>query len=222
MRERITNAYAARRDPAPEEMSAGDRYIHRRRYEEVRQLLSTKGLLPLSGARILEVGCGDGRVLEGLARLGGEERLMAGVDLLPERLALARERLPEADLRLELATNIPWPDGSFDLVVQFTMLSSITEAHERRRAASEMARVLKPGGSILWYDFIWNPLNRDTRGVTLRELRSLFPGADLSARRITLLPPLACLLAPLSTSACGALQALPTLRTHYLALVRPQ
>ena len=80
--------------------------------------------------------------------------------------------------------------------------------------------MLKPGGAIVSYDFIWNPLNRRTRGLGISELRRLFPGATIEARRLTLVPPLARLVAPLSTTLAGALESVPVLRTHYLALVR--
>lgn len=201
-------------------MGAGDRFIHEHRDEAVAELVVDAGLQPLGERRLLEVGCGDGRVLSLFESLGGEQERMAGIDLLPEKINRAAAKLPRAELREGNAANLPWADESFDIVLQFTMLSSVLDGDERRRCCEEMRRVLKPGGAIVSYDFIWNPLNRRTRGLGISELRRLFPGATIEARRLTLVPPLARLVAPLSTTLAGALESVPVLRTHYLALVR--
>ncbi|MPZ22588.1 MAG: methyltransferase domain-containing protein [Dehalococcoidia bacterium] len=218
---RIRGVYAARHDPAVDSLGAGDRFIHEQRDAALASLLQDEGLAPLDSKRILEVGCGDGRVLGTLRQLGALEDGMAGIDLLDERVATASRCLPGADLRVGAAFALPWPDAYFDMVVQFTMVSSLLEAAERRATCNEMARVLAPGGAILWYDFIWNPLNRETHGVTLGELRTLFPRARVEAQRLTLLPPLARVVAPLSSRVCRLLEQVPLLRTHYLAVVRP-
>jgi hypothetical protein len=73
---------------------------------------------------------------------------------------------------------------------------------------------------VLWYDFIWNPLNRATHGVGRAELGRLFPGFAADLERATLAPPLARLVAPRSERAARALAALPWLRGHYLGLLR--
>jgi ubiquinone/menaquinone biosynthesis C-methylase UbiE len=221
--ERIRTVYAARSDPEREQLGAGDRFIHEERDRAVAELLAESGLLPLGGRRVLEVGCGDGRVLALFRELGADEQLMAGIDLLPDRLARAAVELPRADLRVGSATELPWHDREFDIVLQFTMLSSVIEPDERRRCCKEMRRLLKPvkpGGAIMSYDFVWNPLNRDTRGVTRGELAELFPDARISGRRLTLIPPLARAVAPISTRVAEGLAKVPALRSHYLALLR--
>src|SRR5438045_7908800 len=86
-------------------------------------LLREEGALPLDGRRILDAGCGDGNVLLELERYGGERRFLAGIDLLPERVERARTLLPSADIREADAQAIPFPDGAFDLVLAFTLLS---------------------------------------------------------------------------------------------------
>ena len=116
---------------------------------------------------------------------------------------------------------LPWDDASFDLVLQSMMFSSILDPSVRAAAASEMARVLRPGGLVLWYDFFTdNPRNPNVRGVGRRELRELFPGFELRWRRVTLAPPLIRLLAPRARPLAAALQALKLLDTHALALLR--
>ena len=84
-----------------------------------------------------------------------------------------------------------------------------------------MLRVLKSGGSILWYDFfLSNPRNPDVQGIGRNEIFRLFPGCEVISRRLTLAPPLARFLAPRSWPLCSFLARLRFLDTHYLALIR--
>jgi hypothetical protein len=62
--------------------------------------------------------------------------------------------------------------------------------------------------------------NANTRPVGPAELRWLFPGARMRLTAVTLLPPLARRLGPLTASAYGPLHAVRPLRSHYLAEIR--
>lgn len=192
-----------------------------------RQLLGDVGLLPLAGRRILEIGCGRGGWLPDLAGWGAAVTDLAGIDLDGERIEAARRGLcgsagDAADLREGDARALPWPDGAFDLVVQSTVFSSLLEDHDREQVASEMRRVLAPGGAVLWYDFTYdNPSNPSVRKVTRAEVRRLFPGWSIDARRVTLAPPIARRLVPWGRPLATALQAMRLLNTHLLAILRP-
>jgi ubiquinone/menaquinone biosynthesis C-methylase UbiE len=114
-------------------------------------------LLDISaGERVLDVGCGSGAVTRDLARRVGERGLAVGLDPSPELLAVARELAEEAGLRdrVELregnALRLPFPDGSFDVVVCATVLSHVPEGEA---AIPELARVLRPGGRLGVFDF---------------------------------------------------------------------
>ena len=124
------------------------------------------------------------------------------------------------DLRCGSATQLPWPDRSFDLVCQHTMFTSILDRGMREQAAAEMTRVLREGGGILWYDFAYdNPRNPDVRGVAKREIQILFPQLAIHLQRVTLAPPIARRLPrPLLPMLHPLLGAIPFLRTHYLGL----
>ena len=77
------------------------------------------------------------------------------------------------------------------------MLSSILDDGVRHAIASEMLRVLRPGGAVLWYDIrVDNPDNPDVRRVARDEIEALFPGCRVALTRATLAPPLTRLLAP--------------------------
>ena len=86
--------------------------------------------------------------------------------------------------------------------------------------AREMLRVLRPRGLILWYDFWLNPTNPQTRGIRPAEIRQLFPGCRYRFRRITLAPPLARRILPLSWTLAMVLEKAKLFNTHYLVIIR--
>ena len=95
------------------------------------------------GQAVLDVGCGVGAFL----RIVTERNARAyGVDASEALLALARERLPEADLRVGDMEAIPYDDGTFDLVTGF---SSFFFANDIVAAIREAGRVAKPGAPVV-------------------------------------------------------------------------
>jgi len=185
-------------------------------------LLAGAGIEPLSELDVLEVGCGEGRVLLDLLRWGAAPARLSGCDLIPARLGAAVRLLPAA-ARLAVADGgaLPYPTACFDLVLQFTMLTSVLDDSLRQRITAEMWRVLRPGGAILSYDFRFRrPDNPAVRAIHPRELRALLPQGTFQARRVTLAPPIARRLARRSWLACELLGLLPWLRTHDLILIR--
>lgn len=189
----------------------------------VLRLLGSRGLLPLKGQRILEVGCGTGHWLRELIKWGADPALVTGIDLLPERLVVARARSPASIVLVSASADaLPVRDRSADLVIQATLFSSILEARMRQRAAAELLRTVRPGGYILWYDFfVRRPGNRDVVAISRAEIRTLFPRCPVSLRRATLAPPLCRLLAARAELACSVLERIPVLRFHYLGLIGP-
>lgn len=197
-------------------------FIYQSRERAVLSLLGREDLLPLTGRRVLDVGCGNGAALADLERLGAGRADLHGVDLLEDRVEQARERLPGADIRVADARALPFEDATFDLVLGFTLLSSVVDPRARGEVAREMKRVSRPGGVILLYDFRLNPTNRDVRPLRPREIPDLFPDCTNTVRSVTLAPPLVRTLVKLPGGwlACTALEMLPFLRTHFVAAVR--
>ena len=99
-----------------------------------------------AGVRILEVGCGRGVALPELHRMLAPSRL-TGLDLDPAALAEARARATRRETPVELVPGdvreLPFPDGAFDLVVDFGTCFHIARPGA---AIREVARVLAPGG----------------------------------------------------------------------------
>jgi SAM-dependent methyltransferase len=191
--------------------------LHERQRAMLR-LFARLGLHDLGTLRAVEVGCGAGGNLLELLRFGFRPEHLAGIELLPERLAHARSVLP-ATLRLAQgdAAEADIEPASQDVVLQFTVFSSLLDDATQAHLAAAMWRWVKPGGGVLWYDFtIGNPRNPDVRGVPLARVRALFPHAAVQAHRVTLAPPLARAVTRVHPGFYGWFDALPILRTHVL------
>ncbi|MBI3666349.1 MAG: methyltransferase domain-containing protein [Acidobacteria bacterium] len=223
--ERIRREYQRRAREIPADFYSLSRpavlFGYTQRIRKTVQALAKAGCYPPATLRICDVGCGAGQWLVDFVNWGAEPRRISAIDLDVQRLGVARERIPGADLREGNATCLPWENDSFDLVLQSTVFTSILDLEMKRAAATEMLRVLKPGGVILWYDFRYNnPRNPNVRGIEAAEIRSLFPGCRVDLRRVTLAPPIARRLAPVSWIGALLLEKIPFLRTHYLGIIR--
>jgi SAM-dependent methyltransferase len=95
------------------------------------------------GDQVLDIGCGVGVFLGLIAGRGAEPH---GLDASEALIALARERLPDADLRVGDMESLPYEDAGFDLVTGFT---SFFFANDIVAALREAARVAKPAASVV-------------------------------------------------------------------------
>lgn len=222
--ERIARAYREL------EATAGSRYDPRNRGNQMvlaerrraeKDLLDRAGWVPLGERRVLDVGCGTGSELAWMLELGASPARLAGVDLLPDRVAAARQAYPQIDFRQGNAEHLDFVDASIDLVMAFTVFSSILDAAMASNVAAEIQRVMRPGGALLWYDFRYdNPANRNVRGVGARRVRELFPKLEGKLHSLTVLPPLVRRLGPLAPVAYQVLAIAPPLRSHLCGLLR--
>ena len=221
---RIQAAYAKRqqRDIRYSWFNPGHLFIIQQRERETLNLLRSHNFADFQKERILEIGCGAGYWIREFIKWGARPEHMAGVDLLPDRIAEARRLCPEAvTLQCGSARELEFPDATFDLVLQSTVFTSILDLGMKRRIASEMLRVVKADGLILWYDYhVNNPWNSDVQGVKKREIYEFFPRCRIDLRRITLAPPITRWLAPRSWLACHVLERLRIFNTHYLVAIQ--
>ncbi len=181
--------------------------------------LVKEGMYPLDGLKVLDVGCGGGVWLLEFAQWNAQE--LFGIDLDEKRIKLARRRLPNSEFYCGDARSLPWKNNAFDLVTQFTMFTSVLNPAVKQALATEMVRVVKPSGAIVWYDFCFdNPSNPNVRGIRQHEISELFAGCRLIGRKVTLAPPIARRLVPFSWPLAVVMEQLPFLCTHYLGLIR--
>src|SRR5437773_631563 len=92
---------------------------------------------------VLDVGCGEGRFCRMLREQGIEA---IGIDPTAALIEEAQRRDPRGEYRPGKAELLQFNDGQFDLVISYLTLIDIADF---RAAIAEMARVLKPGGSLL-------------------------------------------------------------------------
>lgn len=114
------------------------------------RLLGLRMFLPKAGMSILDVGCGTGAYLEFYQRFKCN---LYGIDPSAAMLEIAKTRLGEtAELYLGSATEMPYTDRAFDLVISMLVLHEMD--HPIRLASlGEIERVLKDDGKLLLIDF---------------------------------------------------------------------
>ena len=108
------------------------------------------------GEAVLDVGCGTGTLAIAAKQQVGAAGRVEGIDASPEMLARAAKKARRAGMDVSFteapAQALPFPDASFDVVLTSVMLHHLPRP-ARTQCASEMRRVLKPGGRVLAVDF---------------------------------------------------------------------
>jgi ubiquinone/menaquinone biosynthesis C-methylase UbiE len=101
--------------------------------------------------RVLDVGCGTGYLLRGLAVRVPEARELAGIDAAPAMIETARTMAGDRRIRFATATaeHLPYRDETFDLVISTT---SFDHWSDQRAGLAECFRVLVPGGRLVLID----------------------------------------------------------------------
>jgi SAM-dependent methyltransferase len=146
----------------------------------------------LSDLKIIEIGAGAGGNISFFKRIGIQPKNIFANELIPERVQALRAAHPDIHIIEGDATALDLSlMNQFDIVFQSTVFTSILDDSFKIKLASVMTELMKPGGLLLWYDFIYNnPSNKDVRGVGAEEVRLLFPELDFCFAKITLAPPI--------------------------------
>lgn len=133
--------------------------------------------LPIKkGAKVLDLGCGNGRVYELLKDLDVD---FHGLDLSDELVKIAKKAVPEGHFRQGDLLHTPYKDNEFDLVICTATLHHIPGRDARIQAIKEIYRITKPGGHVLittWY--FWNK-SRYLRGIAKTFFAKLRNKTDL-------------------------------------------
>jgi SAM-dependent methyltransferase len=119
------------------------------------------------GQAVLDVGCGVGAFLRLVAERGARA---FGLDASETLIEYARERLPEADLRVGEMEALPYEDDSFDLVTGF---NAFFFANDIVGAVREAGRVAKPGAAVVIQ--VWGPHEKNDLEAMKEIARPFFP-----------------------------------------------
>ena len=119
------------------------------------------------GQDVLDIGCGAGAFLRLVAERGANAH---GIDASEALLALAHERVPDADLRRGDMEALPYADGTFDLVTGFNAFFFATEIVVALR---EAGRVAKPSAPVVIQ--VWGPHERNDLEAMKQIARPFMP-----------------------------------------------
>jgi len=109
-------------------------------------------------ARILDYGCGQGRLCGELTAHGFAH--VTGVDSSPEMIRVARERNPGAGFFVNDGQALHFGAATLDAILLFAVLTCIPTDDAQRKLVAEFKRTLRPGGLLLVSDY---PLQQDER-----------------------------------------------------------
>ncbi len=153
------------------------------------KVLRLAGLEP--GESVLDVGCGTGTLAIAAKRYVGPTGAVYGIDASPKMLARANKKASKGGVDVvfknAFAQTLPFPDAQFDAVLTTMMLHHLPRK-ARQQCASEMRRVLNPGGRVVAVDFggaqqqqkgIFSHFHRHGH-VTLREIIAVLSEAGLN------------------------------------------
>jgi SAM-dependent methyltransferase len=136
------------------------------------------------GDRVLDIGCGSGVCLAAAAARGAQ---VAGLDASPALLAIARERVPDADLCAGDMEAMPFDDDAFDLVTGF---NAFFFAADIVGALREAGRVAKPGAPVVIQ--VWGDPERCDLSAMKHAWAALVPpsrGAAVAQKSLALYEP---------------------------------
>lgn len=170
----------------------------------------------ISKIKVLEIGAGTGLNIDFFKKMGLQSHQIFANELIDERVQVLRSRHPDITIFPGDALEIDAVHhGTFDLVFQSTVFTSILSADFKQLLASKMESLAHKNGMLLWYDFIYNnPKNPDVKGVPASEVHALFPAYHFIFQKTTLAPPIGRRVGKMYP----AFNFFPFLRTHVVGV----
>ena len=129
------------------------------------------------GARILDVGCGTGSLVQAVADVARESKIV-GIDPAPTFIEHCRKRFADPRFAFDCGNGmeLPYPDGSFDQALSQLVLQFVPQPE---KAAREMRRVTRPGGTVA--AATWDAANLELSAVLWDEAVKLDSAAAARA-----------------------------------------
>jgi phospholipid N-methyltransferase len=190
LNEKIKQQYADRANKSGLYNSVYSDCAEKEKEKKTKKLLS-EFLKNAGNKTVLEIGAGQGGNVPLLRECGFKDEHIYLNELLTERILAIRKNYPGVHLYAGNALDIDFNE-KYDCIFQSTVFTSILKQSDRQTLAGKMWELLKPGGIILWYDFVYNnPNNPDVRKVPLTEVKRLFPLCrQYETMKVTLAPPI--------------------------------
>ncbi len=113
-----------------------------------------------ASASVLDYGCGYGRTLGVLQKLGFDQ--LYGVDPSVKMITRAKTELPVASFSTIEGSKMPYPAYSFSLVLLVAVLTCVPDSNEQRAIISGILRVIAPGGYVHVSDYLLQTDHRNT------------------------------------------------------------
>jgi ubiquinone/menaquinone biosynthesis C-methylase UbiE len=143
--------------------SMEDDFVREKEIEWIKNALRVLQDRNHSEMKVLDLGCGNGFVLQSLARLYPSCRFW-GMDFSEDLLSIARARnLADVQFSLGDARHLLFADAQFDLVYTERCLINILEPREQIAAVREIGRVLRPGGHYLMIECFTDGLEHNNK-----------------------------------------------------------
>eukprot|EP01007_Sphenomonas_quadrangularis_P000211 NODE_1079_length_1014_cov_53.398964_g895_i0.p1 GENE.NODE_1079_length_1014_cov_53.398964_g895_i0~~NODE_1079_length_1014_cov_53.398964_g895_i0.p1 ORF type:complete len:270 (+),score=26.03 NODE_1079_length_1014_cov_53.398964_g895_i0:32-811(+) len=131
--------------------------------------------VPDKSAKVLDWGCGSGRIIASLIQLGYSN--VEGLENAVRVSELAKSRLPGVPIHLATSKRTSLRSESYDVVILFETLSCICVNFEQIRLLDEIKRVLKPGGLLIVNEFL---IHEDDRNIArYNDLQEMYSQLDL-------------------------------------------
>jgi ubiquinone/menaquinone biosynthesis C-methylase UbiE len=135
--ERIKKAYEKRKieqkDKVYSYFNKGSLYIIHQREKALLDILNKFNYSDLTNKRILDIGCGTGGTLRRFIDYGAKPENLYGIDLLKDRIESAKQLHPKINFTCGDASNLLYPDKYFDIVLQFTVFTSIHDIKLKKK-----------------------------------------------------------------------------------------
>ena len=120
------------------------------REKEIEAILQTLSLFGRKDMRILEIGCGNGMLLNELHNNGYTN--CTGIDFLEEFVDLARSRELPYEISLGDVRSLQFEDFFFDIVIAERVIINLKDFEHQNKAFGEVQRVLKHGGHFVMFE----------------------------------------------------------------------
>lgn len=159
--------------------------------EKIYSKILKKKFINFSCLKVMEIGAGGGGNINFFNSLGVLRENIYANELMENRVDILRKKFSDIKIFPGNAIDMEF-DEEFDVVFQSTVFTSVLDDNLRKQLAEKMWNMLRPGGVILWYDFVFsNPWSDYVRKVTRHEVKVLFPySIEIAFHRVTLAPPI--------------------------------